>query len=117
MYTILMDSLYQRAPTFITQPHSFHFSYNDCLNVLLTKDDPSFNRQMRTVVNKKDAMGNTPLHYATTAGKDVCLRVGENRVKTRLETRLCVTIRRHVRRDENPAKLAGFFNAKYFLCS
>ncbi len=74
-----MDSLYQRAPTFITQPHSFHFSYNDCLNVLLTKDDTSYNSQMRTVVNKKDAMGNTPLHYATTAGKDVFTRRRKSR--------------------------------------
>ena len=45
-----------------------YLRYSECLSVLLTKDDPDFNRQMRLVVNKRDSMGNTPLHYATTAG-------------------------------------------------
>ena len=45
------------------------------MDVLLSKDDPDFDRQMRLIVNKKDKMGNTPLHYATIAGNlDFMLR-------------------------------------------
>lgn len=42
--------------------------YQESLEIFLQNENPDFNHQMRHVVNKRDKMGNTPLHYATTSG-------------------------------------------------
>ena len=50
-------------------------NYLKCLNILLTKNMPSstsdsvigsqaFMKQIRLIINKRDSMHNTPLHYA-----------------------------------------------------
>ena len=48
--------------------------YEECLEVLFEKNKPEISRQVRLLVNKKDGLGNTALHYATQRWNDGVVR-------------------------------------------